>query len=335
MKAASPVTAISPPSCGTRRALRNRTASADHIQFPPPKADLAVNRWIIGEVVDCLEKLNKAFAEFRFDGMADAIYHFVWDQFCDWYLELIKPAFVDGEKQDMDAESKLVAGWVLDQILVMLHPFMPFITEELWHSMGEREYDIIHAKWPDPRTGVDSEAASETAWVQALISQIRTTKSDLGVAPGKTVNAFISRADQKQFDWLNTNLMVVKRMGRLDTIQVRTPGGFKELGLTIDDIDISSEIVAEVEGEGHVQLVADGIIGHLDFFGIIDLDAERTRITKAMEAASKERDALAGRLSNAAFVEKAKPEAVEKARADHAEKSEEAERLTAALARLG
>ncbi len=104
-----------------------------------PKAELAVNRWIIGEVVETVEKLNKAFAEFRFDGMADAIYHFVWDQFCDWYLELIKPAFVDGEKQDMDAESKTVAGWVLDQILVMLHPFMPFITEELWHSMGERK----------------------------------------------------------------------------------------------------------------------------------------------------------------------------------------------------
>ena len=100
-----------------------------------PKAELAVNRWIIGEVVETVEKLNKAFAEFRFDGMADAIYHFVWDQFCDWYLELIKPAFVDGEKQEMDAESKVVAGWVLDQILVMLHPFMPFITEELWHSL--------------------------------------------------------------------------------------------------------------------------------------------------------------------------------------------------------
>ncbi len=303
-----------------------------------PKAELAVNRWIIGEVVETVEKLNKAFAEFRFDGMADAIYHFVWDQFCDWYLELIKPAFVDGEKQEMDAESKVVAGWVLDQILVMLHPFMPFITEELWHSMADsgqpRKYDIIHAEWPQPEAEVDTEAASETAWVQALISQIRTTKSDLGVAPGKTVNAFISRADQQQFDWFNTNLMVIKRMGRLDTIQVRTPTGFEELGLTIGEVDISSEIVTEVEGEGQVQLVADGIVGHLDFFGVIDIDAERARITKAMEAAVKERDALAGRLSNAAFVERAKPEAVEKARADMAEKAAEAERLSAALARV-
>ncbi|MEY3915479.1 MAG: hypothetical protein RLZZ103_978, partial [Pseudomonadota bacterium] len=89
-----------------------------------PKAELAVNRWIIGEVVGTVEKLNKAFAEFRFDGMADVIYHMVFDQFCDWYLELIKPAFVDGEKGEMDAESMIVAGWVLDQILVMLHPFM-------------------------------------------------------------------------------------------------------------------------------------------------------------------------------------------------------------------
>jgi valyl-tRNA synthetase len=154
-----------------------------------PKAELAVNRWIIGEVVDTVEKLNKAFAEFRFDGMADAIYHFVWDQFCDWYLELIKPAFVDGEKQDMDAESQKVAGWVLDQILVMLHPFMPFVTEELWHALADpaapRAYDLIHAKWPEPRAEVDAEAKAEVEWLIRLVGEVRTAKNELGIAPGR------------------------------------------------------------------------------------------------------------------------------------------------------
>jgi valyl-tRNA synthetase len=216
---------------------------------------------------------------------------------------------------------------------------MPFITEELWHALEDaarpRKYDLIHAKWPVPKAAVDADAAAEVLWTQSLITQIRATKSDLGVAPGKTVTAFISKADPRQFEWLNRNLMVIKRMGRLDMIQVRTPHGFKELGLVIDDLEISGDLVAEVEGEGHVQLVADGILGHLDFFGIIDLDAERARIGKAIETAAKERDSLAGRLNNPAFVEKAKPEAVEKARADHAEKAAEAERLQAALARLG
>ena len=102
-----------------------------------PEASLPVNRWIIGEVVETLAELDKAFAELRFDDMADAIYHFTWGTFCDWYVELVKGAF--------DDETRAVAAWAFDQILVMLHPFMPFVTEELWHSMGERPYELIVA----------------------------------------------------------------------------------------------------------------------------------------------------------------------------------------------
>ena len=93
-------------------------------------------------MVETLGALDHAFAELRFDEMANAIYHFAWGTFCDWYVELIKGAF--------DDETRAVAAWVLDQILVMLHPFMPFVTEELWHAMGERPYDLIVAKWPEP-----------------------------------------------------------------------------------------------------------------------------------------------------------------------------------------
>ena len=94
-------------------------------------------------MVETLAKLDRAFDELRYDDMADAIYHFVWGTFCDWYVELIKGAF--------DDETKRVAAWAFDQILVMLHPLMPFITEELWHAMGERPYELIVAKWPEPR----------------------------------------------------------------------------------------------------------------------------------------------------------------------------------------
>ncbi len=273
-----------------------------------PKAELAVNRWIIGEVVDTVEKLNKAFAEFRFDGMADAIYHFVWDQFCDWYLELIKPAFVDGEKQDMDAESQMVAGWVLDQILVMLHPFMPFVTEELWHALADpaapRAYDLIHAKWPEPKAEVDVEAKAEVEWLIRLVGEVRTAKNELGIAPGAKMDAFVRDASPATQQRIARQQSALARLARLDSV---TTGDAPECG--------------------SVQLVVDEATFVLPLAGVIDLDAERARISKAIEAATKEAASLAGRLSNAAFVEKA--------RADHAEKTAEAERLTAALARLG
>ena len=277
-----------------------------------PKAELAVNRWIIGEVVGTAEKLNKAFAEFRFDGMADVIYHMVFDQFCDWYLELIKPAFVDGEKGEMDAESMIVAGWVLDQILVMLHPFMPFITEELWHALGDRPYDIIHAKWPEPNATVDADAVREIDWVIDTISKTRSFKAELNIPPGARLTANIADPQPSTIAIIERQAAALSRLGRIDSFAF-----------------------APVETNNVAQIVVGGdtVVYALD--GIIDLDAERSRITKAIEAAAKERDALAGRLSNASFVEKAKPEAVEKARADHAEKAAEAERLTAALARLG
>jgi len=298
-----------------------------------PKAELAVNRWIIGEVVETVEKLNKAFAEYRFDGMADVLYHFVFDQFCDWYLELIKPLVQvrPGEGRGPDAveagpqpalgnaeadETREVAGWALDQILVMLHPFMPFITEELWHALSDSEYprayDIIHAQWPEPNATVDAEAVAEINWVIDTISKTRSFKAELNIAPGTRLTANIAGPQTATIAIIARQGAALSRLGRIDDF-----------------------VYSPVETNNVAQIVVgdDTIVFALD--GVIDLDAERSRITKAIEAATKERDALSGRLSNVAFVEKAKPEAVEKARADHAEKAAEAERLTAALKRLG
>ena len=126
-----------------------------------PEATLPVNRWIIGEVVDTLAKLDKALADLRFDEASSAIYHFTWATFCDWYVELVKGAW--------DDETRAVAAWAFDQILVMLHPFMPFITEELWHSMGERPYDLIVAKWPAPDATRDAAAAKQIDGIIGIV----------------------------------------------------------------------------------------------------------------------------------------------------------------------
>ena len=288
----------------------NGVGAGDSIAAPAAK--LTVNRWIIGEVVETLGKLNRAFDELRYDDMADAIYHFVWGTFCDWYVELVKPVLSGAEGGAFDEETKRVAAWAFDQILVMLHPLMPFITEELWHAMGHRPYDLIVAKWPNPDAKVDREAKAGMEWLIELVSQIRSARTELNVPPSAKLHLFAGNPPDEIVDRLDRQHGMISRLARLDSIQL-----------------------SSFEGTGAAQVVVGETSYSLPLEGIIDLNAEKARLDKAAAAAEKERDSLAGRLSNANFVEKAKPEAVEKARCDHAEKSAEAERYRAALERLG
>ncbi|RXD05628.1 valine--tRNA ligase [Sphingomonas sp. UV9] len=276
-----------------------------------PRAELAVNKWIIAETIATVQQVDLALADYRFDGAANAIYQFAWSRFCDWYLELIKPQVVDDVRGQIDDESKAVAGWVLDQILVLLHPFMPFITEELWHAMGPREHDLIVAQWPmaDARS-LDPEASKEVDWLIRLVQEIRTARNELNVPPGARLPLHVRDANAATLARLERQAPALARLAR----------------------------VTHAEGEatgGAAQVVVDEATFVLPLEGVIDLDSERARLTKAIAAAEKERDALSGRLGNASFVERAKPEAVEKAKADHADKAAEAARLHAALGRLG
>lgn len=276
-----------------------------------PEATLAVNKWIIGETIQTVQAVDLALADYRFDGAANAIYQFAWSRFCDWYLELIKPVSSGDERGAIDDESKAVAGWVLDQILVMLHPFMPFVTEELWSKLGARDDDLIVAKWPiaDARA-IDPEAGKEIDWLIRLVSEVRSSRTELNVPPGARLPVYLRDASAETQARFERLAPAIARLARIDRAEGEASGGA-------------------------AQVVVDEATFVLPLEGVIDLAAERARLTKAIEAAAKERDSLAGRLNNPSFVERAKPEAVEKARADHAEKSAEAERLTAALARLG
>ncbi|WP_323801695.1 valine--tRNA ligase [Parasphingorhabdus sp.] len=280
-----------------------------------PAASLPVNRWIISEVVETQRALDKALADLRFDAAANTIYHFTWDRFCDWYLELIKPV-LQGEDASAADETRIVAGWVLDQIIVMLHPFMPFITEELWHAMaaenGGRDYDLIVAKWPEPKAAVDAQAKAEIDWLIKLVSEVRSTKVELNIAPGTKMTAHVRDGDDDLLAKIARQNAALDRVGRLETIS----------------FDPAPEGAS-------AQIVVDGATYVLPLAGAIDVDAEKGRLNKALEAAQKEAKSLSGRLGNPNFVEKAKPEAVEKARADLADKEAEAERLQAAIDRLG
>jgi valyl-tRNA synthetase len=276
------------------------TASISH---EAPAAEAPVNRWIIAETVATVQAIDIAMAELRFDAAANAIYHFVWDQYCDWYIELTKGS--------MDDETRAVAGWAFDQILVMLHPFMPFITEELWNLTGERESELIIARWPQALYAIDAEAQAEIDWLIRLISAMRTARTELNVPPGAKLRVVARDASEETRRRIDRQGPALARLGRVES-------------LSFGDA---------VEG-GAAQVVVDEATFILPLEGVIDIAAEQARLTKALASAEKERDSLAGRLSNPSFVEKAKPEAVAKAREDHAEKAAEAERLKAALDRL-
>lgn len=269
-----------------------------------PAATSAVNKWIIGEVVETVAALDQAMADLRFDAAANTVYHFVWDQFCDWYIELIKGNF--------DAETKAVAGWLLDQILVMLHPFMPFVTEELWHALGQRDMELIVAAWPKPEAAVDAAAKREVEWLIALVSNLRTAKNELGISPGAKLDAYLPEPSAQTRGIIEANPAAIERLARLNGIRFEAaPAG-----------------AAMQVGAGDANIV-------VPLEGVIDIAAEKARLEKALATSQKEAKSLEGRLGNPSFVEKAKPEAVEKARADHAMHAAEAERLAAALKRLG
>ena len=237
--------------CQSNRIGASKTLAA-------PAAELAVNRWIIGETVETLAKLDKAIADLRYDAMADAIYHFAWGTFCDWYLELIKPVLSEVEGGELGNETRAVAGWVLDQIFVMLHPFMPFITEELWHAMGDRQYDLIHAKWPSPRAEVDVSARDEVSWLIALIQDIRSIKVEANVPPGQRIVLGVRDASPHIHDWVKANHAILNRVGRVDTV-------------TSDPLPTQGSVIITHTDATYI----------IPLEGIIDLTAERARIAKS------------------------------------------------------
>ncbi len=281
--------------------------------FAPPAATLTINRWILGETQAAVDAVSKGLDQFRYSDAANAIYHFVWDRFCDWYLELIKPVLNDGAFAEQ-AETRAVAGWVLDQVLVLLHPFMPFVTEELWHKLASRgDHDLITARWPEAGIPADDTAKAEIDWLIRAVTAIRTARTEANVPPAAQLPCVVTGASAATKNRLDKQATALKRLARLKAIH----------------------LASEADSQGAVQVVVEEATFIMPLANVIDLDAERARLAKAIEKADKEAQAIAGRLGNDKFLAKAPPQVVAENREKLAAHQAEADKLRQALARLG
>ncbi|MBA2127520.1 valine--tRNA ligase [Hyphomicrobium methylovorum] len=282
--------------------------------FDPKTAKQIFNKWIIGEAELTSKAVTAALESYRFNEAALAIYEFVWGEFCDWYLELIKPLLA-GDDEDAKAETRAVAAWTLDQILKMLHPFMPFITEELWAHMVEhgvkRDTLLCHSQWPNLDGLVEQNAVDEVNWVVLLISEIRSVRTEMNVPAGAKIPAVIVGADALTRERVRRNEDTLKRLARLDEIDFE-----------------------DAAPKGAALVVAGETTAALPLAGIIDMDAEKRRLAKEIEKASGDLKKMDAKLSNPQFMERAKEEAIEEAQERKAELEAEIKRFSAALKRL-
>ncbi|WP_282058732.1 valine--tRNA ligase [Lentibacter algarum] len=276
-----------------------------------PEASATVNKWIIGETAKVRETVDAALEAYRFNDAANALYAFVWGKVCDWYVEFSKPLLLDGDAVTK-AETQAVMAWVIDQCVVLLHPIMPFITEELWGTLGERQKILAHTDWPTYGSElVDAAADSEMNWVIGLIEEIRSVRAQMHVPAGLKVPVVVRNMSEEAKAAYDGNEALIKKLARMDELHV----------------------VAEFP-KGTAALSMTGAEFGLPLADIIDVDEEKARLEKSLGKLAKEIGGMRGRLGNPKFVASAPDEVVEETRANLAEREEEEGLMKAALKRL-
>ncbi|MEM9240053.1 MAG: class I tRNA ligase family protein, partial [Pseudomonadota bacterium] len=270
-----------------------------------------VNTWIIGETARVREEVDHALNQFRFNDAANALYAFVWGKVCDWYVEFSKPLLMDGNEATK-AETQATMAWVIDQCLILLHPIMPFITEELWGTLGEREKQLVHADWPTYGADlIDENADREMNWVISLIESIRSARQQVRVPAGLTIPVLCTDLDAAGKAAWARNEVMIKRLARIDS-------------LTMTDTLPKGCITVAVDGGSFGLPLAD----------VIDVKEEKARLEKTLGKLEKELGGLRGRLNNPKFVASAPEEVVEEARENLALREEEEAKLRAAFSQL-
>ena len=301
---------------GTKLWNAARLCEMNDCRVPPGfdaySTDHRLNRWIVGATARAETAVRGALEDYRFNEAANEIYQFTWHVFCDWYLEFAKP-LLQSDDAALQAETRAVAGWVLEQVLIMLHPVMPFITADLSAQMGGADaLQLDTAVWPDhPDDAGDAEADAEIGWMIDLISDIRSVRAEMRVPPGaKTGLALIDAGDGVR-SWLENNWTLVSRMARLD------------------DYDF-----VETPPEGSVQLVSGETTIALPIAEIIDIAKERQRLEKEIDKADRDIGKIDAKLANTGFLAKAPEHVVALQHERRADAANARAKLTAALDRL-
>ncbi|MHA1165331.1 MAG: valine--tRNA ligase, partial [Alphaproteobacteria bacterium] len=206
--------------------------------FDPSSLNQGVNKWIVGEVEKAAAAVTAGIEAYRFNEAAGALYRFVWNIFCDWYLELIKPS-LQGDDEASKAETRATAAWVLDRALCLLHPFMPFITEELWTRLGERgsprETMLILAEWPDMKGLVDTKAEAEFDWVIRVVSEIRSLRAEMNMPAGAKIPVSVLGAGEATRARLEANRDALMTLARLESISTSDSAPKGSVQFVLDD----------------------------------------------------------------------------------------------------
>ena len=281
--------------------------------FDPYGCRQTLNRWIVGETAKAGRAVDKALDGYRFNDAASAIYQFVWGSFCDWYLEFSKPTLL-GDDSPQKAEVQATAAWVIDQILLLLHPIAPFVTEELWGRLeSNRNSLLIEAPWPHyPDAAVDGAAAAEIGWLIELISALRSTRSELNIPPSARLSLLHHDAGPVTVERLAAHGARLATLARVDGI-------------------------AALDGpapQGSAQLVVGEATYVLPLEGVIDVEQEAARLAKQVEKLKREVAGIDAKLGNENFTSRAPAHVIEEQRERRAATLETRDKVAAALARL-
>jgi valyl-tRNA synthetase len=282
--------------------------------FEPASAKLTVNKWMLGELARANATVDKALAEFRLNDAATALYEFIWGIVCDWYVELSKP-ILQGDDGPGKDETRAVTAFVLRETVKLLHPVMPFITEELWDKLGHRAEHgmLIGQPWPAP-TAIDASADAEMGWLVKLISDIRSARAELNVPAGAKLAMLVLGADKIVSQRLSMHGASIMRLARIENIKF----GYG----------------ANVVPKGSLQIVVGDATYAMPVGDVIDLKAEGARLQKEIKKLADEVGKIDAKLGNANFVSRAPEEVVEEQRDRRTQAEQTRARLSTALERL-
>jgi valyl-tRNA synthetase len=278
------------------------------IGYEPKDAMLTLNRWIAHETQKAVNEVTAAIEAYKFNDAAGAAYRFVWNIYCDWYLELAKPVLLGGDPAAQN-ETRAMVAWVRDQILRLLHPFMPFVTEELWQVTGERGTLLALATWPKLDGLEDTNAEAEIGWVIDLVTAIRSVRSEMNITAQipLVLTGASSDSAKRAERWAD----FIKRLARISEIST-----------------------APAAPQGSVQLIVRGEVAGLPLKGLIDVAAERARLDKEMSKADADLKRSDAKLSNQKFVANAAEQVVEEEREKREEALARKQKILEAIERL-